>query len=137
MNMTAKEYLRPSYHIDYRINNKLDQAIRTSKETIQMCTHRLQPQRFPVARAALLAQALRLRESLSRVSAFSDMPRSASPNPHSMEAVIVKIIDIEREINEDIDRLVDLKAVLMDVIHNMPNVEYQALSELRYLDYKT
>ena len=51
----------------------------------------------------------------------------------SMENVIVKIIDLENEINEDIDTLVDLKREIVGVIKRIDNPEYQTLLELRYL----
>ena len=60
---------------------------------------------------------------------FSDMP--------GMEDVIIKIVDMEREINADIDRLVDLKKEIVGVIHGVSNLEYQTLLELRYLCFKT
>ncbi|WP_049945143.1 DUF1492 domain-containing protein [Butyrivibrio sp. AC2005] len=53
-----------------------------------------------------------------------------------MEDVIVKIIDLENEINSEIDELVDLKAKIMTVIKTIDNLEYQTLLELRYLCYK-
>ena len=60
-------------------------------------------------------------------STLSDTPPSGSRN------VIVKIIDLENEINEDIDTLVDLKREIVGVIKRIDNPEYQTLLELRYL----
>ena len=51
----------------------------------------------------------------------------------AMEATIVKIVDLENEINEDIDTLVDLKREIVGVIKCIQNPEYQTLLELRYL----
>ena len=80
-------------------------------------------------------------------STLSDTPPSGSRNVQSMENVIVKIIDLENEINdvivkiidleneinEDIDTLVDLKREIVGVIKRIDNPEYQTLLELRYL----
>lgn len=54
-----------------------------------------------------------------------------------MEDVIIKIVDMESEINADIDKLVDLKKEIAGVIHGVSNLEYQTLLELRYLCFKT
>ena len=77
--MTAKEYLGQAYRLDQRIDAKLEQVSN-------------------------------LRALATKATAtISDMPRSSSPNLQHMESTILKIIDLEQEINEDIDRLVDLK----------------------------
>ena len=105
--MTNKEYLAQAYRIDQRINSKLEQIIS-------------------------------LRDlSTKATSTLSDMPGSATRNVRSMEGVIVKMIDLENEINEDIDTLVDLKKEIMGFIKNIDNLEQQTLLELRYLCFKT
>ena len=104
--MNAKEYLSQAMHIDQRINSKLEQV---------------------ASLRALATQA---------TSTLSDTPPSGSRNVQSMENVIVKIIDLENEINEDIDTLVDLKREIVGVIKRIDNPEYQTLLELRYLCYK-
>ena len=53
-----------------------------------------------------------------------------------MENTIVKVIDLEHEINEDIDRFVDLKRDIQDTINKMENINYQLLLEMRYLSGK-
>ena len=104
--MTAKEYLGQAYHIDQRINSKIEQV------------------------AAL-------RELSVNVSnILSDMPSSGTRNIRGNESVIVKIIDLENEINDDIDSLVDLKREIMGSIKKVKNIEYQILLELRYLCFK-
>ena len=62
---------------------------------------------------------------------FNDMPGNR------MEDVIIKIVDMESEINADIDSLVDLKKEIAGVIRGVSNLEYQTLLELRYLCFKT
>ena len=104
--MSAKEYLSQAMYIDQRINSKLDQV-------------------------------MTLRETATKATAtLSDMPRSDSPNLQSMENTIVKIVDLENEINRDIDRLVDLKAEVRQLIAALENPEQQLILELRYLCFK-
>ena len=104
--MTAKEYLSQAYQLDQRIDAKLEQVSN-------------------------------LRALATKATAtISDMPRSASPNLQHMESTIVKIVDMEREINEDIDRLVDLKKEITSAINAVSVPEYQMVLELRYLCYK-
>ena len=105
--MTAKEYLVQAYRIDQRINSKLEQIVS-------------------------------LRELATKAtSTLSDMPASGTRNLHPMEGIIVKVIDLESEINDDIDTLVDLKREIVSIIKKINNPEHQTLLELRYLCFKT
>jgi hypothetical protein len=104
--MNAKEYLSQAYRIDQRINSKLEQV-------------------------------MSLRDLLGKANVtLTGMPKTPTPNPHSMEDIIVKMVDLESEINDDIDTLVDLKAEIMRCIKRVDNTEYQTLLELRYLCFK-
>ena len=105
--MSAKEYLSQAFRIDQRINAKLEQV------------------------AALRALATKA------TSTLSDMPRPDTPNVCRMADIITKIVDAENEINAEIDRLVDLKREMREVIGAVKNPEYQALLELRYLCFKS
>lgn len=104
--MTAKEYLSQAFHIDQRISSKLSQVMRL-RETATDCT-----------------------------ATLSDMPRPDSPSRQQMADTICKIVDLEREINEDIDRLVDLKAEARRAINAVSDPDQQLILELRYLCYK-
>jgi hypothetical protein len=104
--MSTKDYLSQAYRIDQRINSKL-------------------------------AQVMSLRDLLSKATGtLSGAPKAATPNPHTMEDTIAKMVDLENEINEDIDALVDLKAEIMRRIRRVENTEYQTILELRYLCFK-
>ena len=104
--MTAKEYLSQAFHIDQRISSKLSQV-------------------------------MRLREAATNCTAtLTDMPRPDSPSRQQMADTICKIVDLEREINEDIDRLVDLKADARKAINAVTDPDQQLILELRYLCYK-
>lgn len=105
--MTTKEYLAQAYRIDQRINSKLEQIVS-------------------------------LRELATKAtSTLSDTPPSGTRNVHSMEGIIVKMMELENEINADIDVLVDLKKEIMSIIKKINNPEQQTLLELRYLCFKT
>lgn len=54
-----------------------------------------------------------------------------------LEDTVVKIIDLQEEINSDIDKLVDLKRDIVKAIKRVKKPEYQILLELRYLCFKT
>lgn len=106
-NMTKKEYLAQAYRIDQRINSKLEQIVS-------------------------------LRELATKAtSTLSDTPPSGTRNVHSMEGIIVKMVELENEINADIDVLIDLKKEIMSCIKSINNPEQQTLLELRYLCFKT
>ena len=49
----------------------------------------------------------------------------------------VKIIDLEREIDVDIDKLVDIKQGIIELINTAEKIEFRNLLKLRYLDYKS
>jgi len=105
--MTAKECLEQAYHIDQRINSKL-------------------------------AQVEALRALAEKVTAtLSDTPPDPGRNPQSMETTLCKLVDLEREINADIDALVELKRECVALIKEIPNLEHQTLLEMRYLRFKT
>lgn len=101
--MTVKEYLSQAYRIDQRINSKLE----------QVCSLR-----------TLATKA---------TSTISDTPPSGSRNVKTMESIVVKIVDLENELNEDIDTLVDLNREIVGIIKKIDNPEFQTLLELRYL----
>ncbi len=101
--MNAKEYLSQAFLIDKRINSKIEQL--DNLRAISRMTNRQ----------------------------ISDMPGSPNRNTHKLEDTVIKIIELEAEIDSDIDALVDLKA---DITHRIKQIncpEYQLVLELRYL----
>lgn len=104
--MTTKEYLSQAYHLDQRINSKIEQLKRWQDLAIKATS------------------------TLSKTSSCS------YENSHKMEDNMVKIIDLKNEINNDIDRLIDLKKDIMALINGVNEQEYQTLLELRYLCFK-
>ncbi|GHU82189.1 hypothetical protein FACS1894196_0100 [Clostridia bacterium] len=105
--MTAKEFLSQAYRIDVRINSKLEQV-----------------------------QSLRSLAGKATAT-LSDMPRNASSSLHPMEDVIVKILELEDEVNADIQRLVDIKREITETLQRVPVPEHRTLLELRYVCCKT
>ena len=107
-NLSAKDYLSQAYRIDQRINSKIEQV-------------------------------QSLRELAAKATAtLSDVPPSkGTRNVHRMEDIIVKMMDLETEINRDLNRLVDLKHEIVTVIKCVEPPELQTLLELRYLCFKT
>ena len=53
-----------------------------------------------------------------------------------LEETVVKIIDLEREIDRDIDALVNLKREIMRVVNRIESAEYKTILEMRYLQFK-
>lgn len=105
--MTAKEYLLQAHYLDERITSKTQQ-IASLNELATRCT-----------------------------STFSDMPRNPNQGGSRLEDCVIKIIDLEEQLKDDIERLINLKKEIMEVIKEVPNVEYQTLLEKRYLCFIT
>lgn len=101
--MTAKEYLGQAHRLDMRIRS-LNEQIATMNALATKVT-----------------------------STLSDMPHSASRNVHKNEDVIVNILMLEHEIQEDMNRLVDLKREIRKVISDVGNDDYRLILEKRYL----
>ena len=104
--MGAVEFLSQAYHIDLRINSKLEQL-----ESLN----------------SLAAKA---------TTTFGNEPVRGSRDVHRREAVICKIIDLQNEINDDIDRLVDIKREVREMIESVPSVDGRTILEMRYINYR-
>lgn len=101
--MTVKEYLGQARYIDQQIDSKLQQ-VSTLRE-------------------------LAVKTSMP----MNDMPGSPNRNTDKLENTIIKIIDMENQINEMIDQLVDLKIEITAVIQKVEDPEARVLLEMRYL----
>ena len=105
--MNAKEYMRQAWNIDQRIKDKLDQVAR-------------------------------LKEMATNVtSVISDMPRSATPNPQKMENAVLRLAEMESEIDADIGRLVNLKIEITQTIWRVEDANCRTLLEMRYISFKS
>jgi len=105
--MTSKEFLSQAFHLDQRINSKLGQ-ISTLNDLASKCT-----------------------------STITGMPHAPSQSTSPMADAVVKIVDLENQINDEIYKLVELKRKIYKVIKSVENIEYQTLLEMRYLCFKT
>ena len=104
--MTAKEFLSKAFYLDIRINSKIDQI------------------------KQLRALATKTNTVLSEVSVQS------TKNNHKMESIILKIMEIENELNRDLADLLLIKVDIKRAIDGVDNEEYRTLLELRYIAYK-
>lgn len=103
--MTPKEYLAQAYHLDLLINSKLEQASRLRALATKVTAH------------------------------MSDMPKGSSGSKSTMENTIVKLVDLEKEIDADIDAFVDMKRDIAEKIHCVRHPKLSLLLEMRYLAY--
>lgn len=99
----VKDFLMKAYYVDERINSKLEQVASLNE----------------LAKKA--------------ASTVSDMPGSPNRNIHKTEDIIVKILDLQREIQEDANELLNLKQVIRRCINQVPDPEGQIILEERYL----
>lgn len=104
--MNTVEYLSQAYHIDVRIESKLEQ-LQSLKSLAEKAT-----------------------------TTFGSEPVSGTRDVHRREEIICKIVDLQSEIDHDIDRLVDLKRELRETIEAIPNVDHRTVLELRYLNFR-
>ena len=105
--MTAKEYLNRAWNVDQRINSKLYQ-LDSLKDMATKAT-----------------------------STLGTEPVSGPRNVQRMADTIDNIVALENEINDDIDRLVDLKRDVIKTISKVQDTNCLTLLELRYLSFKS
>lgn len=102
--MTAKEYLNQARTLDRHINYKL-------------------------------AQIQQLRELSEKATSTYIAERvSGTPQRSRMANCVERMVDLEKEIETDIDRLVDLKRSIRKIIASVPNEKQRMVLELRYLN---
>lgn len=101
--MTGKEYLMQAYQIDRQINSKLEQV-------------------------------MALKELACRAtSLISDTKVKETGPVCRMQEVVVKMVDLENDINDSINFLVDLKREISKAIEELPEVTLRTVLGLRYL----
>lgn len=104
--MTAKEYLRQAYRLNERINSHIEEMEN-------------------------------LRGLSRRIQGVSYGEYIHSPNRQteaSFVKILDKITDYEARINDEIDRLVDLKQEMEEAIEKIANMDERLLLRYRYLD---
>ena len=98
----VKNFLMKAYYMDERINSKLEQVASLNELAIKA------------------------------TSTMSDMPGSPNRNIHKTEDIIVKILDLQREIQEDANELLNLKQVIehhVDFQFEVTRKKYQTLPD--------
>jgi len=103
----AKEYLSQAFQLDQRINSKLEQV-------------------------SMLRDL-----ALKTTSVLQDDKVQSTKQQSPMESALVKLMNLEEEINDDIDQLIDLKRELATFVAEIENPSYRLLLELRYLSGST
>ena len=104
--MTAKEYLMQAKYLDQQINNKICQ-LRMLNDLATKVTYTM-----------------------------TGMPGGFGDRASKQDSVVTKIIDFQKEINADIDRLVDLKREILISIQAVSSVEHQLVLEKRYIMFE-
>ena len=80
----------------------------------------------------------RWRGMLGKVTAvYSSAPQGGGSIYGKTEGIIAKIVDLEREINREIDVLVNIREDIKDIIAAAEDGRERMLLEYRYLDGKT
>ena len=102
--MKAKEYLLQARYLEQRIGAKMQDIRRMNDLATNM------------------------------TAMISDMPKAAGGSTSRMEEAVVKIVDYENEVQEDINRLVLLKKEIEDTIARIPEADYQLILHKRYME---
>jgi len=100
-----KEYLSQIYYLDKMIDAKIKQSERFKELALRV--------------ALVLTQ---------------DKVSGGALNPDKTSNYICTWIDLDKEISEDIDRLIDLKKEIEAVINRVSNPRYKLLLTLRYIN---
>lgn len=101
--MTALDFLSQAYRLDLRIDSKLEQ-LNFLNELAEKCT-----------------------------ATISAMPRKPNQHISSMADTVARIVDLQKEIDGDIQQLIDIKRQIVASIKAVDNQEFQTLLELRFL----
>ena len=97
-----------------------------------------QARQLDAAIDARLERIARLRALVSGRAARTDgMPRGggagSAGSAFDWTETVIKIDEMERALDRDIDRLIDLKREIAEVIAAVPDMRYRTLLEYRYL----
>lgn len=107
--MTPKQYLRQAYRLNELINSHIREV-----EQLRLLSTSVPSTDF----------------SKERVQG-GKLPGDRISN------IIAKIVDLEKQINDEIDRFVDLKKEIHDAVDNVKNVNEQLVLRYRYIEFLT
>ena len=105
--MNALDFLQQAYMLDQRIETKLRQ----------------------ISSLRSLAETMR--------SYSGNEPVCHSRNVTALEDSVIKIMEQEQELNAEIDRLVDLKKEILDVISEVKDLNFRLVLEKRHLCFES
>ena len=105
--MTAKEYLSQAYLLEQQVRSKLEQI-----------------------------ESLKSLASYVSVD-FTREPVSHTRNVSSMQDTVLKIMELNKELDAQIDALVDKKIEIMRIIGQVQRVDYRLILEERYISFYT
>jgi len=104
--MTTKEYLSQAWYLDKRITTKERQLDWLKAHAVYVSPE------------------------------ISEMPKNPSRHRSPIEEAVVRIVDLENEINLGIAHLMQLKMEIGRTIRSINNMECETLLEMRYLTFK-
>ena len=107
--MTAKQYLRQAYRLNELINSHIREV-----EQLRLLSTSVPSTDF----------------SKERVQG-GKLPGDRISN------IIAKIVDLEKQINDEIDNLIDLKKEIHDAIDAVQNPDQQLVLRCRYIEFLT
>lgn len=85
-----------------------------------------------------LEEVARLRSKLTRVTeVFTAEPRGGGSIRGKTENIIAKIVDLEKEIDADVDRLISIRDNIKAIIEAVEDDREKLLLQYRYLDGRT
>ena len=88
--------------------------------------------------SAKLEQIARLRSLTEKITvSLSPTAGTGSPNPTALQDRIIRLVEAEEELNAEIDRLVDLKQEISEVLKLVQNDLSRIVLEERYLNGRT
>lgn len=107
--MTPKQYLRQAY----RLNELINSHIREVKQLKLLST------------------------SVPSTDFSKERVQGGKLPGDRISNIIAKIVDLEKQINDEIDRFVDLKKEIHDAVDNVKNVNEQLVLRYRYIEFLT
>jgi DNA-directed RNA polymerase specialized sigma subunit len=85
-----------------------------------------------------LEEVARLRSKLTRIMPiYSTEPKGGGSIRGKTEGIIAKIVDLEKEIDADVDRLISIRDNIKAIIEAVEDDRERLLLQYRYLDGKT
>mgnify|MGYP001028919184 CR=1 FL=1 len=106
--MKAKEYLQQLQKLDIIIHQKLQEL-----------------------------DELKKLQSIRAIDYTMEKVQSSRQNGATFENVLIKIIDMENEINDEIDRFIDMKHNIINQIQSLESYIFIELLYKRYVEYKS